>query len=104
MLVIRISCFPTFELNISVRVVLCSSNISLFVFVFVLKLFSVIVVALGVSAKYIPAVTGMLNRLTEDVRLVPKIGDIVDYNSPACRPWPRRFSLIVPLACGAPCA
>lgn len=60
----------TFELYVGVGILFCSSRISFVVFIFIFKLFSVIIVSLGVSTKYISAIAGMLNRLAQYVRLV----------------------------------
>lgn len=75
----------TFELDFSIWVFFRSSCISLLVFVLILKLFSVFIEALRVSAKNISAVAGMLNCLAEYVRLVIQNDDILDCSSPACR-------------------
>lgn len=76
------SCWLTFELNFSIWVFFSSSHISFFVFIVILELFSVFIIAFGVSAKYISAVARMLNRLAEHVRVGVKKGNVVDYAHP----------------------
>lgn len=78
------SILPTLELDFSIWVFFRSSRVSFLVFIVIFKLFSVFVVAFGISTKYISAVAGMLNRLAEYVRLVFNKDDIVNYNAPAC--------------------
>lgn len=72
----------TFKLDVSIWIFFGSSCISFLVFVVIVKLFSVFIVALGVSAKYISAVAGMLNRLAEYVRLAMRKDNAVNYTHP----------------------
>ena len=74
----------TFELDFGVGIFLRSSRISFLVFVRFVKFFSIFIVALRVSTKYISAVAGMLNSLAEYVRLVIMKDDIVKFSLHAC--------------------